>query len=56
MFYYLLHNSSFIKKGELKERLISTLIYGSVIYIIIHALLSFKQKRINHIFLVFIYT
>ena len=45
MFYYLLHNSSFIKKGELKERLISTLIYGSVIYIIIHALLSFTNKK-----------
>lgn len=45
MFYYLLHNSSFIKTGELKERLISTLIYGSVIYIIIHALLSFTNKK-----------
>lgn len=45
MFYYLLHNSSFNKKGELKDRLITTLIYGSVIYIIIHAILSFSNKK-----------
>ena len=45
MFYYLLHNSSFIKTGELKEKLISTLIYGSIIYIVIHALLSFTNKK-----------
>ena len=45
MFYYLLHNSSFNKKGELKDRLITTLIYGSVVYIIIHAILSFSNKK-----------
>lgn len=45
MFYYLLHNSSFNRKGELKDRLISTLIYGSVMYIIIHAILSFSNKK-----------
>ena len=45
MFYYLLHNSSFNKKGELKDRLITTLIYGSVIYIIIHAIINFSNKK-----------
>lgn len=44
MFYYLLFNSSFIKSNNLKEKLISTIIYSSFVYIIIHALISFKVK------------
>ena len=33
MFYYLLYNSSFNKNTNLKEKAITTLIYGSVVYI-----------------------
>ena len=48
MFYYLLYNSSFNKNTNLKEKGITTLIYGSVVYIFIHAIIShyFKSKGI----------
>ena len=45
MFYYLLHNSSFNKKGDSKEKLISTLIYGSILYLILHGLICFFFKK-----------
>ena len=44
MFYYLLYNSSFLKKKNNKERGLYTLIYGSIVYIIMHAILSFSFK------------
>ena len=44
MFYYLLYNSSFLKKKNSKERGLYTLIYGSIVYIIMHAILSFSFK------------
>ena len=44
MFYYLLYNSSFLKKKNNKERGLFTLIYGSIVYIIMHAILSFSIK------------
>ena len=43
MFFYLLYNSSLIKKKNDKEKLLYTLIYGSIIYIIFHALFSFSK-------------
>jgi len=45
MFYYLLHNSSFNKKGDSKDKLISTLIYGSILYLILHGLICFFFKK-----------
>lgn len=39
MFFYLLHNSSLIKKQNGIDKHISTMIYGSLIYILLHALL-----------------
>lgn len=47
MFYYLLFNSSFIKSKDIKEKLISTIIYGSFIYLIIHAIISFSFHKYN---------
>lgn len=47
MFYYLLFNSSFIKSKDIKEKLISTIIYGSFIYLIIHAIISFSFQKYN---------
>lgn len=44
MFYYLLYNSSLIKKKDSKEKTLYTLIGGSLIYIIIHAILSMTLK------------
>ena len=41
MFFYLLYNSSYNKNSNLKEKAITTLIYGSVIYIFIHAIISY---------------
>ena len=48
MFFYLLYNSSYNKNTNLKEKAITTLIYGSVIYIFIHAIIShyFNNKGI----------
>lgn len=48
MFFYLLYNSSYNKNSNLKEKAITTLIYGSVIYIFIHAIIShyFNNKGI----------
>lgn len=45
MFYYLLHNSSFNKKGDSKDKLISTLIYGSILYLILHGLICYFFKK-----------
>ena len=44
MLYYLLYNSSFIKKKKDKDKILFTLIGGSIIYIIIHAIISFSFK------------
>lgn len=45
MFFYLLHNSSFIKTQKSIHKHISTLIYGSLVYIIIHAFFTCKQDN-----------
>jgi hypothetical protein len=39
MFFYLIYNSSFIKKDNEKNKNVNTLIYGSIVYVILHALI-----------------
>lgn len=47
MFYYLLDKSTFLKKQDLKGKQTSILIYGTIIYIILHFILSnLKNKNI----------
>lgn len=56
MFYYLLYNSSLIKKKDSKEKTLYTLIGGSLIYIIIHAILSmtFKSEMVRYFWFIII--
>ena len=44
MFYYLIYNSTIIKKDTLKNKNITTLIYGTIVYILIHALIYVNQS------------
>lgn len=47
MFYYLLDKSTFLKKKDLKDKQTSILIYGTIIYIVLHFILSnLKNKNI----------
>ena len=47
MFYYLLDKSTFLKKQDIKGKHTSILIYGTIIYIILHFILSnLKNKNI----------
>ena len=39
MFFYLIYNSSLIKKDNEKNKNVNTLIYGSIVYIVLHALI-----------------
>ena len=56
MLYYLLQNSSFIKKKNDKDKLLYTLIGGSLIYLILHAFIShsFKQDIIKYLWFLFL--
>ena len=45
MFYYLLYNSSFLKKKTPKDKFVFTLIGGSLVYLISHALVSTTCKN-----------
>lgn len=45
MFFYLFYNSSLIGKQNDPQKNISTLIYGSIIYIVVHSLLFFKHNN-----------
>lgn len=45
MFFYLFYNSSIINTNSKQQKNISTLIYGSIIYIILHAILFFKNNN-----------
>ena len=45
MFYYLILNSSPIKKKNQKDKMVFTLIGGSLIYLVLHAFLSFSFKK-----------
>ena len=44
MFYYLLYNSSF--PFIVENRLFSTILYGSILYILTHAILNFCEISI----------
>lgn len=44
MLYYLLQNSSWIKKKPSKDRLLYTLVGGSLVYLVLHALISYSLK------------
>ena len=47
MFYYLLDKSTFLKKKDFKGKQTTILIYGTIIYIILHFILSnLKNKNI----------
>ena len=45
MFFYLLYNSTIIKSESKMQKNISTLIYGSIIYIILHSILHYKNNN-----------
>ena len=45
MFFYLFYNSTIIGSSTDSQKNISTLIYGSIIYIIIHSILFFKHNN-----------
>ena len=45
MFFYLFYNSKIISSNNDQQKNISTLIYGSIIYIILHAILFFKNNN-----------
>lgn len=49
MFFYLIYNSSFIKKDTDKNKNVNTLIYGSIVYIILHALIYANVSLRNSI-------
>ena len=49
MFFYLIYNSSFIKKDADKNKNVNTLIYGSIVYIILHALIYANVSLRNSI-------
>lgn len=44
MFFYLIYNSSFIKKDSEKNKNVNTLIYGSIVYIVLHALIHANKN------------
>lgn len=51
MFYYLLDNSTFLQKYDGKNKQTSILIYGTIIYIIFHFILSnFNNKNLTSYF------
>jgi hypothetical protein len=45
MFYYLLFNSTFIKKADSKDKFTTTIIYGSILYLILHGLICYFFKK-----------
>ena len=45
MFYYLILNSSPLKKKNQKDKMVFTLIGGSLIYLVLHAFVSFSFKN-----------
>jgi hypothetical protein len=57
MFYYLIHNSTIIKKDTLKNKNVTTLIYGTIVYILIHALIyvnkSIKDTLLRYFWVIF---
>ena len=57
MFYYLIYNSTIIKKDNSKNKNITTLIYGTIIYIIIHAFIyinnNIKEALLRYFWVIF---
>ena len=58
MFFYLIYNSSVGKHYELEKRYLTTLLYGSILYILTHAYLNssslvFISKMKNYFWLIF---
>ena len=56
MFYYLILNSSILKKKKEKDKIVLTLIGGSLIYLVMHAFLSysFKKDIVKYIWFLFL--
>ena len=56
MFYYLIYNSTIIKKDNPKNKNVTTLIYGTIIYIVIHAFIyinkSIKENLLRYFWLI----
>tara|TARA_B100000768_G_C11198374_1_gene340571 strand:+ start:86 stop:706 length:621 start_codon:yes stop_codon:yes gene_type:complete len=44
MFFYLIYNSTFLKNNLDKNKYVNTLIYGSIIYIIVHILIHLNKS------------
>jgi hypothetical protein len=57
MFFYLIYNSTIIKKDNSKNKNITTLIYGTIIYIIIHAFIyinnNIKEALLRYFWVIF---
>lgn len=57
MFYYLIYNSTFIKKDALNNKNVTTLIYGTIVYILVHALIyvnkSIKDTLLRYFWVLF---
>ena len=56
MFYYLIYNSTIIKKDNPKNKNVTTLIYGTIIYIVIHAFIymnkTVKENLLRYFWLI----
>ena len=56
MFYYLIYNSTIIKKENSNNKNVTTLIYGTIIYIVIHAFIyinkSIKDNLLRYFWLI----
>ena len=57
MFYYLIYNSTFIKKDTFKNKNVTTLIYGTIVYILVHGLIyvnkSIKDTLLRYFWVLF---
>lgn len=56
MFYYLIYNSTIIKKDNPKNKNVTTLIYGTIVYIVIHAFIymnkTVKENLLRYFWLI----
>ena len=46
MYYYIIYNSSIIDKGDDGKKYLTTLLYGSISYILTHAYLSSSSSKV----------
>ena len=56
MFYFLLSNSSITKIKDPEKKLLTTFLYGSVLYIIFHAILNTSDKQFFQIIKTYYWT